>query len=249
MYDDDPFKTASFMRTPSGDLITCYNLGGCEYAGDTKYDYLVTEACDKMIECFHLLQQDDVVDRNLTLREFYNQYLHPEKLDVSDIRLWQHLAAGDVLDVFQFSTGVGLEIAKKLKPKNPLEMTAANAMMRLMSEKGDESQQDRYYRIQHSGIEVFDKEMRKANLPEDIIKKLHYYCDPYYGCCPLQEQMMEILMDVVGFTLSESNAARKIVAKKKMDKIPELQEQVFSHFDDKKIAEYVWALAIKPQLG
>ena len=42
--------------------------------------------------------------------------------------IWQHLAAGDILDVFQFNTGVGLAIAKKLKPKTPQEMTSANAI-------------------------------------------------------------------------------------------------------------------------
>lgn len=56
-------------------------------------------------------------------------------IDTTDQAIWDHLAAGDVLDVFQFSTGVGLAIAKRLKPQNPMEMTAANAMMRLMSEK------------------------------------------------------------------------------------------------------------------
>lgn len=170
-------------------------------------------------------------------------------MDVNDTRLWDHLAQGDVLDCFQFSTSVGLQIAKKLKPKNPMEMVAANAMMRLMSEKGQESQQDRYYRIQQLGLEVFDREMKQHNLPIEMIIKLHKHCDPYYGCCPLQEQMMEVLMDVAGFTLGESNAARKIVAKKQMSKIPGLREQVFSKFADRSQAEYFWSLIVAPQLG
>lgn len=121
--------------------------------------------------------------------------------------------------------------------------------MRLMSEKGQESQQDRYYRIQKAGIKVFDNEMRQHNLPEDIIQKLHHHCDKYYGCCALQEQMMEILMDIADFTLGEANSARKVVAKKQMDKIPALKEQLFSRFDDMKIAEYVWEIVVAPQLG
>lgn len=250
LYGDDPYETASFMRTPSGDLITCYDLHKAESAGDTKYDFLVTEASDKIITCYQLLKKDkQILPVDLTLREFYNKYLHPEVIDTTDQRIWDHLAAGDVLDVFQFSTGVGLAIAKRLKPQDPMEMTAANAMMRLMSEKGKESQQDRYYRIQHSGIKVFDDEMRAQHLPEDLITKMHKHCDKYYGCCPIQEQMMEILMDVASFTLGEANSARKIVAKKQMSKIPQLKEQVFSKFDNENNAEYFWEVAIAPQLG
>lgn len=224
LYGADPFDTASFMRTPSGDLITCFDLHQAEAAGDTKYDFLVTEISDKIIQCFNLLQNDKQIEQNLSLRELYNKYLHPEIIDTTDPRIWKHLAAGDVLDVFQFSTGVGLAIAKKLKPQDPMEMTSANAMMRLMSEKDKESQQDRYVRIQKQGINVFHQEMLKHNLSMEQIKLMHKHCDRYYGCCALQEQMMEILMEVANFSLSEANAARKIVAKKQMNKIPELKQ-------------------------
>lgn len=33
LYGDDPYETASFMRTPSGDLITAYDLHKAEAAG------------------------------------------------------------------------------------------------------------------------------------------------------------------------------------------------------------------------
>ena len=248
LYGKDPFETASFMRTPSGDLITCYDLHRAEAAGDTKYDFLVTEISDKIIKCFDLLVADKQIE-DLGLRELYNKYIHPEQIDTTDTHIWEHLAAGDILDVFQFSTGVGLAIAKKLKPQNPMEMTAANAMMRLMSEKGKESQQDRYIRIQKLGLNAFDIEMKKAGLDEDMIEKMHQHCDQYWGCCAIQEQMMELLMDVAGFTLGEANNARKIVGKKQMSKIPELKELVYSKFERTQSADYFWENAIAPQLG
>lgn len=248
LYGSDPFETAAFMRTPSGDLITCYDLHKAEAAGDTKYDFLVTEISDKIIKCFELLTADKVIE-DIGLRNLYNKYIHPEVIDTTDPRIWEHLAAGDVLDVFQFSTGVGLAIAKKLKPKNPMEMTAANAMMRLMSEKGKESQQDRYVRIQKRGLEEFDREMHEAGLDQNMIALMHKHCDQYWGCCAIQEQMMELLMDVANFTLGEANNARKIVGKKQMSKIPELREQVYSRFDRVQSANYFWENAIAPQLG
>ena len=248
LYGDDPFDTASFMKAPNGELITCYDLHKAEAAGDTKYDFLVTEVSDKIIKCFELLAKDKVIE-DMGLRDTYNKYIHPEIIDTTQQDIWDHLAAGDILDVFQFNSGVGLAIAKKLKPQNPLEMTAANAMMRLMSEKGVESQQDRYARIKDTGIEVFDTEMKNRHMPEDIIEKMHKHCDKYYGCCAIQEQMMEILMDVVGFTLGEANNARKIVAKKQMAKIPELRAQVYKKMNNDVIADYIWEIAVRPQLG
>ena len=248
LYGEDPFETASFMKTPSGDLITCFDLHDAEAAGDTKYDFLVTETSDKIITCFELLAKDKVVE-NLSLRELYNKYLHPEILDTKNPNIWKHLAAGDIIDVFQFNTGVGLAIAKKLKPQNPMEMTSANAMMRLMSEKGKESQQDRYVRIQTQGLGVFEQEMREAELDSEMRKLMHKHCDKYWGCCAIQEQMMELLMDVAGFTLGEANAARKIVGKKLMNKIPQLREQVYSKFDNIKSANYFWENVVALQLG
>ena len=249
LYDNDPFETASFMRTPSGDLITCYDLHKAEAAGDTKYDFLVTEISDKIITCIELLQKDGLIPQ-MSLRETYEKYLHPEILDTTNSAIWEHLAAGDILDVFQFSTGVGLAIAKRLKPSDPLEMTAANAMMRLMSEKGKESQQDRYARIKAQGIKVFDTEMKQNNLPQSMIDAMHKHCDKYYGCCAIQEQMMEILMDsdIASFTLKEANDARKIVAKKQMDRIPELKQKVYDVMD-RRLADYIWEVAVAPQLG
>ena len=248
LYGDDPYETAAFMRTPSGDLITCYDLHMAEAGGDTKYDFLVTEISDKIIKCFDLLQADGVLPQ-MGLRDMYNKYIHPEVIDTTDTNIWNHLAAGDVLDVFQFSTGVGLAIAKKLKPKDPMEMTAANAMMRLMSEKGKESQQDRYVRIQKEGLAAFDREMRQHQLPEDMIKLMHKHCDRYWGCCAIQEQMMQILMEVANFTLGEANSARKVVAKKQMSKIPELKKQVYDKVNNDTAADYIWEVAVAPQLG
>ena len=249
LYAGEPYDTASVMRTPSGDLITCFDLHEAEAAGDTKYDFLLTEASDKIIQCYELLKRDGEIP-DISLREFYNQYLHPEVMDLSDQRIWDHLGNGDVLDIFQFATGVGLMIAKKLRPQNILEMTAASALMRLMAEKGKESPQDRYVRIKNNP-EMFEDEMDAHELTEAQKAAFHKHCDAYYGTVPLQEQMMEILMDenIAGFTLGEANAARKIVAKKQMKKIPELRKQLYEKVANNLYASYIWEVAVAPSLG
>ena len=90
---------------------------------DVKFDFLVTEICDKITTCIELMQRDNILPREMSLREIYNNYLHPDKINLSDNRLWDALGKGNVLDVFQFSTGVGLATAKEIKPKNPISLT------------------------------------------------------------------------------------------------------------------------------
>lgn len=251
LYDADKFfDTASLMRTPSGDLITCYDLHKAEAAGDVKYDFLVTEATDKLIQCYNLLKKDKQIPE-MSLREWYDEYLHPEHIDTKDPRIWKALIDGSVLDVFQFNTPVGFAIAKKMKPQTPFEMMAASAMMRLMSEPGVESQQERYVRIRDEGIQSFDKEMKKLHLSDKLIAAMHKHCDTYYGCCAIQEQMMQILMDpdIAKFSLKEANDARKIVGKKQMSRIPELRQHIFQNMNDDIAANYVWKTAIAPSMG
>ena len=60
---------------------------------------------------------------------------------------------------------------------------------------------------------------------------------------------MEILMEVANFTLGEANAARKVVAKKQMSKIPELKKQVYDKVNNDTAADYIWEVAVAPQLG
>ena len=250
LYGDNPYETSAFMRAPNGDIITQFDLHDAEFAGDTKYDFLLTETTDKLIKCLDLLVEYKQIEKD-SLRNLYNKYLHPETIDTDNPKIWEALSSGKVLDVFQFNSGVGLAIAKKVKPQTPIEMSAASAIMRLMSEKGKESQQDRYARIKEKGIGEFEYEMQMVGLTDGQREILHHYCDEYYGCVPTQELMMMILMDerIANFTLGEANAARKIVAKKKMNEIPKLKQQVFDHIPDKVFCNYVWELAIQPSLG
>lgn len=62
---------------------------------------------------------------------------------------------------------------------------------------------------------------------------------------------MLMLMDknICGFTLAEANAARKIVGKKQMSKIPELHQMVLERASSDKLGKYVWENGIGPQMG
>ena len=124
LFDEDPWE---MMRAPNGSLITQYELHDAEACGVIKYDFLITEVSDKITTWFQLLEEFNKIPKE-PLRVEYNKYLHPDIIDTTNPEIWNKLASGSVLDVFQFNSGVGLAIAKKLRPHNPLEMTAANAI-------------------------------------------------------------------------------------------------------------------------
>lgn len=250
MYNDTPFNTNAIMRSPNGDLTTQMSLHDSEAMGDVKYDMLVTEISDKISTCIYLLKEENFFAPDMSLKEIYNEYLHPSKIDITDKKLWDALAEGKVIDVFQFSTGVGLATAKMVKPKNPIELTSANALMRLMGEKDKERPLDRYCRLKDD-IGLWYKECRDRGLSEDEIKILEPYYLPNFGVPASQEDLMEICMDknIAHFTLGEANAARKIVAKKQMEKISELKEKFISQCPNTNFGEYVWETTMGPQMG
>lgn len=250
LYNESPFDTDAIMRSPNGDLTTQYSLHEAEELGDVKYDFLVTEICDKLTIAITLLQRDGLIEPDLSLRQVYNKYLHPDVLDLKNQKLWDALSNGEVLDVFQFSTGVGLATAKQVKPQNPTDMLNANALMRLMGEKGEERPLDRYCRLKED-MKQWYWECEDAGLTDDQIKTLEPYYLPNCGVPSSQEDMMEICMDpkIANFSLSEANATRKIVAKKKMDQIPALHEKFVNACPSIKFGEYVWKTTMGPQMG
>ena len=123
--------------------------------------------------------------------------------------------------------------------------------MRLMTgEENGENPMDKYIRFKNN-IQLWYREMDNAGLSKREQKVLEPYFLPSYGVPPSQESMMRMLMDenICNFTLKEANAARKIVGKKQMDKIPELKHSVLKKAASEKLGQYVWKNGIGPQMG
>ena len=251
LFDEDPYEFGCFMRTPKGEIITQWDLHMCEAAGMTKYDFLVTEVQDKLTEAIKLLQDYGEIDSDLTLREVYDKYFHPNVLPMDREDVWKSLQENSVLNIFQFDSEVGSQAAKKIKPASILEMTDANGLMRLMtSEKGEETPMEKYIKYKND-LSLWYKEMDEYGLTKEEQKTLEPYFKSSYGVPPSQEQMMKMLMDenICHFTLAEANAARKIVGKKQMSKIPELRQKVLDQAASPCLGNYVWKCGIGPQMG
>ena len=251
LFDEDPYEFGCFMRTPKGEVITQYDLHDAEAAGMTKYDFLVTEVEDKLRETISLLQKYGEIPKDLSLREVYDKYFHPNVLPLDRMDCWTALEQGSVLNIFQFDSDVGSQAAKKIKPTTIMEMSDSNGLMRLMTaEKGQETPMEKYVRFKNN-INLWYDEMKREGLTTEEQKVLEPYFLQSYGVPPSQEQMMMMLMDknICGFSLAEANAARKIVGKKQMDKIPELHQKVLDTAASPQLGKYVWTFGIGPQMG
>ena len=250
-YENDPYESASFMKSPNGDLTTQLSLHSQEYCGDVKFDYLVTEIQDVIVQCIQLLQKYNKIDPKLSLREAYDKYLHPEVLPIEDSKLWEALQSGNILKCFQFDSMVGSQTVRMLKPTSPLEMANCNSIMRLMAvEKGGETPSERYRRMKNDMTQWY-QELSRYGISEEETAVLEKYYLSTYGSPPQQENLMTILMDpdICNFSLAESNDARKIVAKKQMDRIEELHEKILTSAKTKQLGRYVWDTAVLPQCG
>lgn len=250
LYNNSPYETTALMKSPNGDITTQFDLHRSERLGDTKFDFLVTDICDKIQVAIDLLVEDGYFSECKTKREIYNKYLHPEKINLEDSRIWDALAEGTVQDVFQFNTAIGIETAKAIQPRTPAQMTAANALLRLVAPEGQERPLERYVKFKND-ISLWYKEMDDFGLSKEEEKILEPYYLRDFGVPCSQEMLMLMVMDenISHFTLSESNTTRKVLAKKKVKEIPKIQEKFISQCPSKKLGEYAWQTMMLPQMS
>lgn len=250
--NSDPFEFTAYMKTPSGEIITQYDLHDLEYCGGVKFDILVTSVQDKLIQTIELMQDNGVIEPELSLREAYNKYLHPDVLPInSDKCTWNTIQNAASLDLFQFDSDIGRQGAKRVKPQNMQELSATNGLIRLMTtEQGAETWLDKFCRYKADHKE-FERDTAKYHLTEQDKIALGEYLNSTYGIGISQEQMMRVLMDtrICGFSLKEANAARRVISKKKMDKIPALKEQIFATAKHEGLAQYIWDFVVGPGTG
>ena len=252
MFERDPYEHGCFMRTPSGDVITQYDLHMDEACGMTKLDLLVTEVQSKITQTLLLLQKDGVLQGGLTLRQLYDKYIHPDVLPLDDKKVWNAIQGAKVLDLFQFDTSVGSQGVKKVKPETIQELSATNGLIRLMpADKNSESPMDIYLKRKKNPDLIHYEMKNKYHLTIEEENAINKYVGSTYGIGISQEQFMRAVMDknICGFTLKESNDARRIISKKKMDKIPELKEKIFARASSPAVAHYVWDYIASTQLG
>ena len=249
-FDEDPYEVGCFMRTPKGEIITQWDLHDCEWASMVKYDFLVTEIEDKLCQTIKFLQEDGQIEKDLTLREVYNKYFHPDVLPIEDEETWLNIRGGRVLNLFQFDSMSGSQGIKKVQPQNIQELADTNGLIRLMAGEGQELPMDKYVRFKKN-LHLWYDEMRQYGLTKEQQAVLEPYFKPFYGVPISQEVLMRMVMDekTCGFSLKEANELRKVLAKKQVQKIPIMKDKIIERAETPQMGKYIWECGAGPQMS
>ncbi|RKD33408.1 DNA polymerase III subunit alpha [Thermohalobacter berrensis] len=173
-------------------------------------DCITTQFTMTELEELGLLKMDFLGLRTLTvIRNAINlvEQNHGIKIDFSnsnydDPNVYKLFSKGDTLGIFQFESSGMRQFLKELKPTSFENIVAANSLFR----PGPMKQIPTY--------------IENKNNPEKI-KYLHPKLEPIlsvtYGCMVYQEQVMQIVRDIGGFSMGRSDLVRRAMGKKKMD--------------------------------
>ncbi|WP_341480074.1 PHP domain-containing protein [Paenibacillus dendrobii] len=255
VFNEEYYKTNAMMTAPNGTHITQFSLEDCEAVSNMKFDLLTIEALDKIRVTFDTLLADSLMEWQGTLRKTYNKYLHPDVIDKKSLKIYELIGSDSVSDLFQFSTEIGIQTVKKVKPTNLIELAAANSLMRLMSDHG-ESPIDTFVKHKNN-IKLWYEEMYSYGLNDEEVSTMEKHLLKLNGVADTQESVMLMSMDklIANFNVLSANKLRKSIAKPKQMKkaLAEIKEKFYSQGKSLGVREqllnYVWEVQITRQLS
>jgi len=182
-------------------------------------DSIITQFTMTELEELGLLKMDFLGLRNLTvirdakdlIKKIHNKNIDFSNSNYDDKDVYRMFQKGNTLGVFQFESAGMRQFLKELKPTEFENIVAANSLFR----PGPMRQIPRY--------------IENKTHPEKI-QYTHTILEPIlrvtYGCMVYQEQVMQIVRDVGGYSMGRSDLVRRAMGKKKMD-VMERERQNF----------------------
>jgi DNA polymerase-3 subunit alpha len=185
-------------RSKQGGMVTAWNDTAefaqiTEYLNVMKLDFLGVAGLDRQEYAVKLIEEHtgeyfDLDDRPI-LRDPYS----------TDPEVMKLFHEGKTLGIFQFSSKGMTQLLRHIKPDNVLDLVAANALFR-------PGPMDKSF-------EYGDKK----KLPADQIDYWHPSLKPYLeetrGIVAYQEQVMQVVQAIGGFTPGDADDVRKIMSK------------------------------------
>ena len=212
---DEPFtNSAALMKTNSGDIITQFDLHGCESLSLIKVDLLSIGALDRIHACLDLLLKDNVIEWQGNLKDTYEKYIGIYTLERNDLNMWKLLWNHKVMSFFQMEKDSGIQAVALAQPKSVDDLATINSVMRLMAqEKGGEQPLHKFARFKND-INEWYKEMDSYGLTEHEQDLLKNILGTSYGICEAQEYLVLLtqIPEAGGFSLSWGDRLRKAVA-------------------------------------
>lgn len=169
------------------------------------------------IEELGLLKMDFLGLRNLTvirdalelIEENHGKSINFSRMDYDDPKVYELISAGNTQGVFQLESGGMTQFMKNLKPDCFEDVVAGISL---------------YRPGPMNSIPTYIENKKNP----DKIKYLHESLEPIlsvtYGCLVYQEQVMQIVRDLAGYSYGRSDLVRRAMSKKKMDVMLEEQE-------------------------
>lgn len=125
-----------------------------------------------------------------------------DKLDYNDLKVYKMISDGETYGVFQLESNGMTQFMKELKPSSLEDIIAGISLYR----PGPMSQIPRYIQNKNNPSEV-----------KYLHPKLENILKVTYGCIIYQEQVMQIVRDLGGYSLGRSDLVRRAMSKKKGD--------------------------------
>jgi len=168
---------------------------------------ITTQFTMTTIEELGLLKMDFLGLRTLTViqnafKEMSRNNKNNINISYDDSKVFGLISSGNTEGVFQLESSGMKQFMKELKPQNIEDIIAGIALYR------------------PGPMEFIPQYIEVKNNPENI-KYLHPSLEPIlkptYGCIIYQEQVMQIVRELAGYSLGRSDMVRRAMSKKKTD--------------------------------
>ena len=181
-------------------ITTQYPMGTIERLGLLKMDFLG-------------LRTLTVIRDTLDMMKEIGVEMKAEEIPMDDPEVYQMICRGDTDGVFQLEGNGMTSFLMNMKPSCFEDIIAAISLYR----PGPMESIPRYIAGKHDPSSV-----------QYTTEKLRPILDVTYGCMVYQEQVMQIVRDLAGYSYGRSDLVRRAMAKKK-HKIMDAEREIFVH--------------------
>lgn len=189
---DRPVHDYVPLNASDDSITTQFTMGTLEELGLLKMDFLGLRTLTVI--------QDAVEEVNKDRGEL--EKIDIDALSFDDAKTFELIASAKTEGIFQLESDGMKNFMKELKPQNIEDIIAGISLYR----PGPMSSIPDYVKGRHHADEV-----------SYVTKELEPILKPTYGCIVYQEQVMQIVRDLAGYTLGRSDLVRRAMSKKKTD--------------------------------
>ena len=184
----DVSEYVPLSRASDGSIVTQFTMTTLEELGLLKMDFLGLRTLTVIQNAVKLIQKDAGVTLDM------------QKINYDDKKVLDSLGTGRSDGVFQLESAGMKNFMKELKPQSLEDVIAGISLYR------------------PGPMDFIPQYIRGKNRPDTIrydCPQLEPILKPTYGCIVYQEQVMQIVRNLAGYTLGRSDLVRRAMSKKK----------------------------------